>query len=357
MEEIKTPIDKDRLIDDLIVSITRHLDEISIDNCISRIGSTATTVLNASLCAIFVWDDEEESYPLATVGSDREIIGGLDSHWGREMVLYLKKLEAPYFSDDPHLEVPFPTIENLPSRSIMSYPIVLFGDWMGLVVALRPKDNPFHEDELDLLQPLANLLGVAIPNIYNDSLVELAEICIRFLDEKDPYTHGHSLRVMRYADIIAREYKLPAYARRELKICSLLHDIGKVIIKDSILSKPGKLTDYEFKIMQMHPQIGSNITEKIGKHFADKILYHHERFDGKGYPNGLKGKDIPLISRIIALADAFDAMTSKRSYRDSMGIDIALDEIEKNSGSQFDPELVRCLMKAHKAGRFKIIHA
>ncbi|RME80276.1 MAG: HD domain-containing protein [Planctomycetota bacterium] len=341
-------------INQTILNLTHRFDELTVDECFSQIGSAAMSALDGHFCGIYVWDHDEEPYSLATIGSDREFSDSIDQPWMKEFIHYLKQIEAPTFMNDP--EHPFPNIENFPLRQYICYPIVLFSELLGLMIVLR-KDKPFEEDDLFLLRPLANLLGTALPNIYNDSLVELAEICIRFLEEKDPYTHGHSLRVMKYADTIAREYKLPAHARRELKICSLLHDIGKVIIKDSILSKPGRLTDYEFKIMQMHPQIGSNITEKIGKHFAEKILYHHERYDGKGYPAGLKGDEIPLISRIIAIADAFDAMTSRRSYRNSMTVEKALEEIQRNGGTQFDPSLVECLVKAYKEGRFQIIHA
>lgn len=339
--------EKNRIIDQTIVEVIRDLDKHTIESCISKIGKSALEALEADFWVIWVWDNEEEIYPLATAGEDIEMERRLDSEEMHRFVQYLEKLQVPTF----YPEYPFSL-----SRSFLSAPIELFEDCVGLVLLSRDAEFPFTEESLILLRPLTNLLGIAIPNIYDDKLVELAEICIRFLEEKDPYTHGHSIRVMRYSDIIARELKLPAFVRRELKICALLHDIGKVIIKDSILSKPGRLTEYEYKIMQMHPQIGANIAEKIGKNYAAKILSHHEHWNGKGYPQGLRGKQIPLISRIISLADTFDAMTTKRSYRNSLPVEKAIEEIRKNAGTQFDPHLVNVLLKAYKEGRFKILY-
>lgn len=161
------------------------------------------------------------------------------------------------------------------------------------------------------------------------------------LDAKDPYTHGHSLRVTLYSLILANELNLDDELLEEIETAGLLHDIGKIGIPQSILCKPGKLTDEEFEIMKSHPVQGEKMVTNIKKLkiIANWLRTHHERWDGCGYPSGLAGEEIPISARIIALADTYDAMTSSRPYRNALGHDVAIAEIKKCSGSQFDPHL------------------
>ncbi|MDA3969735.1 MAG: response regulator [Desulfobulbaceae bacterium] len=164
------------------------------------------------------------------------------------------------------------------------------------------------------------------------------------LDGKDEYTHGHSRRVTNLA------LQLAEYATEEevdfelLRLCGLLHDIGKIGVPDKVLGKVGKLSDEEWLTIRKHPELGAQILKPMESDLriaaiAKIIKHHHERYDGKGYPDGLKGKEIPYLSRILAVADSYDAMTSDRPYRTGMDINKAMEEIRKNSGSQFDPVL------------------
>lgn len=161
------------------------------------------------------------------------------------------------------------------------------------------------------------------------------------LDAKDKYTHGHSMRVTLYSLALAKKLNLPEGLMEEIETAGLLHDIGKIAIPEKILLKPGKLTPEEYEIIKTHPELGERLVESIEKLklISNWLKYHHERYDGKGYPEGLVGEQIPVTARIIALADTYDAMTSDRAYRNAMSHQVAMEEIKRCSGTQFDPQL------------------
>ena len=167
------------------------------------------------------------------------------------------------------------------------------------------------------------------------------------VEAKDTYTRGHSDRVSEYSVLIGKYLGLPEADLDNLKIGGLFHDIGKIGIPDSILLKTSKLTDDEYNEIKKHPSIGAHILENssIFKDIIPIVLYHHEKFDGCGYPAKLKGEDIPFLARIVAVADTFDAMTSKRSYRDALALDIVKQEFIKFSGTQFDPVVAKVFLE------------
>ena len=166
------------------------------------------------------------------------------------------------------------------------------------------------------------------------------------IDAKDKYTHGHSSRVAVYSEKIARLAGKSDQECQDIYYAALLHDVGKIGVPDVVLNKDGKLTDEEYAMIKKHPVIGQQILSSIGDSPSLSIgaHHHHERYDGKGYPDGLKGEDIPEIARIISVADAYDAMTSKRSYRDPMPQHVVREEIVKGSGTQFDPEFAKRML-------------
>lgn len=166
------------------------------------------------------------------------------------------------------------------------------------------------------------------------------------IDAKDKYTHGHSRRVAEYSVKIARYLGKTDKEIEDLYFAALLHDVGKIGIKDSIINKEGKLTDEEFAAIKTHPVIGMQILSSINQspYLSIGAHHHHERYDGRGYPDGLKGEDIPEIARIIAVADAYDAMTSKRSYRDPIPQDLVREEFVKGTGTQFDPDFAKIML-------------
>lgn len=178
---------------------------------------------------------------------------------------------------------------------------------------------------------------------------DLVNIVLNVLDARDPYTFGHSLRVTEIATLIARDMQLPSWQLRNIIEAAYLHDIGKTGITDKVLNKAGLLTREEMKHMQAHPRIGYNILKQTAlfKDIADIVLCHHERWDGLGYPNGLAGEDIPIESRIIAVSDAFDAITSDRPYRKGQPIKYAVKEIYEHKEEQFGPVVVEHFLNVY----------
>jgi HD-GYP domain-containing protein (c-di-GMP phosphodiesterase class II) len=176
------------------------------------------------------------------------------------------------------------------------------------------------------------------------------------IDEKDPYTRGHSGRVAKYSVIIGEQLGLGAAELDKLRISALLHDVGKIGIDDRVLKKPGALTDEEFHIMKQHPVKGANIMRPVPqlKEMLPGIELHHECVDGRGYPYGLKIDQIPLMARIIAVADTFDAITTNRPYQSAMDLEFALKRVRELAGSRFDPAVVSAMEDAARTGKFKL---
>ena len=166
------------------------------------------------------------------------------------------------------------------------------------------------------------------------------------IDAKDSYTSGHSRRVAEYSKEIAKRLGQSEERQQEVFYIGLLHDVGKIGVPDEVINKKGRLTDEEYEQIKRHPIAGydilKNITELPGIELGAR--YHHERYDGKGYPEGIKGEEIPLIARVVAVADAYDAMTSNRSYREVMPQEKVRAEIEKNKGTQFDPQVADVML-------------
>ena len=186
-----------------------------------------------------------------------------------------------------------------------------------------------------------------------NNFMETIQALSAAIEQKDPYTQGHSQRVCDLAEKLGQELKLRTYELEQLRYAAILHDIGKIGIPESILNKPGSLTREEFDQIKNHPLMGVNILQKIDflKEVTLIMQNHHEYYDGSGYPEGKAGDRIPFLSRIITLADAYDAMTSDRPYRAALSPEHAIEEIQDKSGSQFDPQVVRAFLKLYKEGK------
>ena len=189
-------------------------------------------------------------------------------------------------------------------------------------------------------------------SIYFETIKSLANT----IDAKDSYTGGHCERVNKYAILIAKEYGLASEVISNISYAALLHDIGKIGVSEKIITKDGRLSDFEFEEMKKHPKLGYEIIKNVNflKAAGDAILHHHERVDGTGYPDGLKDKEISIEAKVISLSDSFDAMTSDRSYRKALKKEEVINQLISNKGYQFDAELVDVLLKLIENGKIEI---
>ncbi|HZW35870.1 MAG TPA: HD domain-containing phosphohydrolase [Candidatus Deferrimicrobiaceae bacterium] len=192
-------------------------------------------------------------------------------------------------------------------------------------------------------------------DLINSVYVRSIDALIKALEAKDFYTRGHSQRVTMYSVAIGKAMGLHLEQIELLRQAAVLHDLGKIGVREAILNKPGRLTPDEFQEITLHPVVSTRILQPIPffRPLLPAILHHHERFDGKGYPDGIGGLDIPLESRIMSIADTFDAMTSTRAYRKALSLDEANQEIRRCSGTQFDPEIVPVFLEVQ--GRIEIL--
>lgn len=238
---------------------------------------------------------------------------------------------------------------NRPITALLCVPLKVKDEVIGVIsVAHGRAGKIFTSVEQKLLSTLASQAAVALENarLYEETkkmFLSIIGALTAAIDAKDPYTHGHSRRVTYYSMMIADAIGATPEFIETLKLASLLHDVGKIGIPESILRKIDKLTDDEYRTIIGHSLIGAKILGNIDAlmHVIPAIKYHHERYGGGGYPDGLKGDDIPLAARILSVADTFDAMTTDRPYRKRLSDEEALRELGRNRGRQFDPELVK----------------
>ncbi|MDD3376645.1 MAG: HD domain-containing protein [Candidatus Riflebacteria bacterium] len=238
-------------------------------------------------------------------------------------------------------------------RNTLAMPLKTPDKLLGIIqVANKLNQGKYSSEDIDLLNILSSQLAFVIQNAdlfsnlqkaYIDTLSALTGA----IDAKDSYTRGHSERVTELSIKLAEECNVPSSEIENIKLGGLLHDIGKIGIPEAVLNKPGRLNDEEFNIIKSHPDLGLHILGKVEflEHIVPIIRHHHERYDGKGYPGGLKGDNIPLLARIVSVVDTFDAMTTNRPYRKALTIEESLVEIDRCSGSQFDPDIAAKFIK------------
>ncbi len=240
------------------------------------------------------------------------------------------------------------------TKSIVCVPLVVHQKMIGVLEVLNKCDgSDFSEQDQEILSSVAATAAIAIENTkLHDSLVDSYKNTLKALaatiDAKDPYTFGHSERVRKYALLGGIALSMSSAELEALEAAAILHDIGKIGIPDSLLSKSCNLTYKERQLIHQHPKVGANIVKDIPflREARLLILHHHERYDGTGYPDGLEGDTIPIGARLLAVVDAFDAITTARSYRPAISMNRGLDELKRGCGTQFCPVAVHAFTAA-----------
>ncbi|HYR51753.1 MAG TPA: HD domain-containing phosphohydrolase [Candidatus Dormibacteraeota bacterium] len=231
-----------------------------------------------------------------------------------------------------------------------------------LAVGEKVSGQEFHSTDLEMVKALSESAGIAIENarLFKDlqeTYLATVRVLVSTIEAKDPYTHGHTERVAQYSVGIAKEMDFTQDEIQTIQLGAFLHDIGKLHTSDSILHKPGALTDEEWRLVKAHPVRGAQMLQgvKFLEKATDLVRHHHERVDGKGYPDGLRGDEITIGAKIVNVADAFDAMTTERPYRVGLTMDQAIAQLEDKAGTQFAKEVVEIMVKALREGRMHVL--
>jgi len=237
-------------------------------------------------------------------------------------------------------------------KQLLIIPIIVEDKVIGVINLENTSLNP---DTIDLLRSFSEGAAVAINNarLYQkiqDSYFEIAKALSQAIEAKDPYTHGHSARVVEYTVLIAQKLDLQEEEKELLKYAAMLHDIGKIGVRGIVLNNPKGLTGEEYDEIKKHPLVGESIIKPIEllQPIRPLIKHHHEWYNGKGYPDGLSGENIPLGARILAVADAYDAMKSDRPYRKALTEETAIQELKRGNGTQFEPKIVEVFLEILK---------
>jgi response regulator RpfG family c-di-GMP phosphodiesterase len=323
---------------------------------LEQIVSLAAQISEAEQVSLFLLDNEPQGITLH-ISSHKEqaLFGSFPVAKGEALVRRVAEERQAYFrysgEDGWCLEKEF-NPHTTPLLSLM-LPIMIRDSVLG-VLYLAPKHGrvAYADADIFLLKTLVEKASLRLENnmLYTNLFSQVSDtlrVLVSTLEARDRYTRDHSLRVVQYSLAIAEELGLGQEEKARLQFAGYLHDIGKIGIPDHILLKPGRLTAEEYRIIQTHPVIGESILQPILHDSLERTIIrnHHERFDGKGYPDSLSGADIPLLVRVVSLSDAFDAMTSPRTYRAPLSLEQAISEVHQCSGTQFDPEIAQIFLR------------
>ncbi|QOV90237.1 HD domain-containing phosphohydrolase [Humisphaera borealis] len=268
-----------------------------------------------------------------------------------ELLVVLRRRKCPLMIDRLAIDPVFGWL-SVHARQLIAVPVQRQDQVLGVLFALDKEDDDFGSVDTKLLTSIANESGIYLENatLFDDVhglMMGLLHALTSAVDAKDAYTCGHSERVALLSRYLAQQMKLRDTEVEQIYMAGLLHDVGKIGVPEAVLQKPGRLTPEEFEQIKKHPEIGARILSDVKqlKPILPGVLHHHERYDGKGYPYGLAGEKIPIMGRIICMSDCFDAMTSSRTYRKALPIEVAMCEIRRCSGTQFDPFLAEAFLR------------
>jgi len=341
-----------------------------VSNLLEQVLSMTQLTLRASASSVLLIDQEIPELYFRVVAGEaanelRQMRLSLDSGIAGWVARHVRPALVNDVTRDERFNENTDKVTGFVTKSILAVPLVTGEKVIGVLEVLNKDDGSgFNDRDLEVLTALASTdvlkilvltMATAINNVelYQAMLngyKSTAKALVETVDAKDPYTYGHSQRVMEYALLGAIPLSLLPEELQSIEFGALLHDVGKIGINDSILRKPDGLTRKEWSVMHNHPLIGANIVGKVPslQMARDVVLHHHERYDGNGYPEGLKGEDISMGARLVAVADAFDTMTTDRSYRATLSADDALKELATHVGTQFCPVAVEAFVSGFK---------
>ena len=343
----------------LLKTSTELSSELELDQLLSMMAERLTNTLKVTYCRIALIDEDNPdpiiraAFPIRMINWEPGIGRVLEPYALPDIRHALETSQCVILSHQDIVNaqdtLEISQILTPETESALIVPLMLKGKIEGIVILGEARvweREPFSSEKISICQTLINQAATAIANAKShanlqDMFMSTVSAMSSAIDAKSPWTRGHSERMTDHAVKIAQTLGLDDNSLNNLRLGCLLHDIGKIGTYESILNKPGRLTDDEMDIMKQHPSIGEAILKPIRqfKEILPVVRHHHERFDGKGYPDGLAGEDIPLLARIAAIADTYDAMTADRPYRKGCNIKDAIDEIKRHAGTQFDTNI------------------
>lgn len=319
-----------------------------------RAITAVTRLLNADAASLLLLDRDSHElfFEMTTTSGERnEVLGEIRLKLGEGISGWVAEHGVGVIANDVQNDSRFYREADLATtyetRTMVVVPVKSGDKVIGVLEAINKREGLFSDDDLELLTSLAHQVAPALENarmheLLRDSFFGVSMAFAEALEMRDSYTGGHTLRVSRYSHSIGARLQMNEKEMESLWLAAILHDIGKIGVMDSVLQKTGRLNREEFEEMSKHSLYGAEILSHIKTHRSviPGVRNHHEYYDGSGYPDQLKGEEIPLIARIIAVADAFDAMTSDRPYRRALSYKESFDELIRCKGKQFDPALV-----------------
>ncbi len=327
-----------------------------------RTIEAAVRLVDAETGSLLFLDDETGNLFFdVALGEKGEYIKNIRLEKGQGISGWVAEHQEPVIindvRNDPRFFKDADKKSELETRDMVCLPVRLKNKLVGVLEAINKRHGQFESGDVELLTALSNQVAVAIENarLY-DELKETFYATVHTLAEtiekRDPYTGEHTKRVMEYSLAIGKAMGLSQKDMMDLRLSAILHDIGKIGIRDNVLLKNERLTVDEYNAIMMHAVYGAEILTNIRqlKDIIPGVKWHHEKFDGSGYPEGLKGEKIPVIARIISVADTFDAMTTDRPYRKGLSVEAALEELKRYAGTQFDPDAVNAFIRSYDEG-------
>ncbi len=330
-----------------------------------RAMQAATELMKAEVGSLLLIDEQTNRlYFEVALGDKEQTVKTFHLKMGEGIAGWVAQHGEPLIvhdaQNDPRFFSEVDKKSKFTTRNMICVPVKVKEKTIGVLEAINKLGGGrFSEDDLTIFQSLADQVAVALDNArllaeIEGLFLQTAESLADAIEKRDPYTGGHTKRVTAYSIAIGEQLNLEPDEMRWLKLAAILHDIGKIGVEDYILRKEDKLTEEEYTQMKKHTLMGAEIIGHIKQlhGIIPGLKYHHEKIDGKGYPEGLADGSIPLIAKIVAVADTFDAMTSDRPYRKALKKEDAFDELRRCVGTQFDRELVDTFIKASETGRF-----